>query len=226
MGKKRLFFIITDQPQGHRGQVFKRCYQGLASLVLGILLFGAKPASAQVSSNEINYFSPCRQVYDDRDRLACYDELYDQAVRAANPQADSARLMEENRRMREELARIRGQSGGVAPVTTRSGVDDYGRSEPYITKRDKADDFGTKKPYVVEGEDGKEELIGRIASLQKTNTGWIVILEEGQGWKQMVSKRYALREGQEVRIYPTRWGESYRLSVVDTAGYIQVERIQ
>ena len=209
-------------------------------------------APAQISSVEINYFSRCRQLYDERDRLACYDGLYDQAVRAADPEADAARLREENRRMREELARIRG--GSVTPADEPSG--NYRRRESYpaaastgtyrsrtpVQTDSRADNFGIRDssassgrtggssredaPRLVTGDDGEEELIGRIAELQRGQNGWIVTLEHGQVWRQMNTKRYALREGQEVRIYPTRWGDSYRLSVVDGAGFIQVERIE
>ena len=216
---------MTVHPLRHKKSFQDLSYREVIFLLLGCILFVPVPVSAQVSSVEINYFSRCRQVYDERDRLACYDDLYDRALRAANPQAAADRLMEENRRMREELARIRSRTGS-APVRSDSRADDFGRNEPYRVKRNEADDFGREEPYVVKGDDGEAELIGRIASLQKTNTGWIVILEQGQVWRQMVSKRYDLHEGQEVRIYPTRWGDSYRLTAADTSGFIQVQRIE
>lgn len=192
---------------------------------------------AQVSSNEINYFSRCRTIRDVQERATCYDELYDRAVRAVTPQSHGSRLKEENRRMREELARIRGQTGS-APSRDQTGPYGNNASSPAgartpvyssnapSSRETRAEDFGKDEPYVVKGENGKEELIGRIASLQKCPTGWVVTLEKGQVWRQMLSKHYLLREGQQVRIYPTMWGKAYRLSVLDGPGYIQVERVQ
>jgi hypothetical protein len=53
-----------------------------------------------------------------------------------------------------------------------------------------------------------------------------ISLENGQVWRQSPAKRYPLRVGQEVRIYSTRWGDSFRLSATELNGYIQVERIE
>ena len=41
----------------------------------------------------------------------------------------------------------------------------------------------------------------------------------------MISKRYPLEVGDEVRIYSTRWGSSFRLSAERVGSYIQVERV-
>lgn len=78
---------------------------------------------------------------------------------------------------------------------------------------------------MVDGEDGAE-LVGTVAGLEQLGPNlWVVTLEGGQQWRQMLSKRYALQVGDEVRIYSTRWGSSYRLSADRLSGYIQVERI-
>lgn len=222
------------------------------ALMLVSLVTGPVGVFAQVSSNEINYFSSCRGIMDDKARVSCYDELYDRAVRAVTPRNDNARMMDENRRMREELARIRERTGATT-ATDRSATysrreyypasnspreysrtthppesdrtEQFGLNESYPPSG-RADNFGRDEPRVVKGNNGKEELIGRIASLQKGQNGWIITLEHGQVWRQMLSKRFQLREGQEVRIYPTMWGKSYRLALVDGAGFIQVERIR
>lgn len=88
------------------------------------------------------------------------------------------------------------------------------------------DDFGREQARIVQADDGKDELIDTVAALQQLGPNlWIITLESGQRWQQMLSKRYALQAGDEVRIYPTRWGSSFRLSVERLGGYIQVERI-
>ena len=208
------------------------------ALIPGVLMLLAAPAMlhAQVSSNEINYFSRCRDISEDQARLACYDDLYDRAVGAARPRSNTDRMMEENRRMREELARIRQQTGGTAinqnqpysraesyPSANRAGV--YNQNKP-APVRSNAEDFGKKQPLVVKGDNGKEELFDRIKELRKIPNGWIVTLESGQVWRQMYSKKYNLEVGQQVKISPTMWGDAYRMSVSKLGSFIQVERIQ
>ena len=211
------------------------------ALIPGVLMLLAAPAMlhAQVSSNEINYFSRCRDIREAEARLACYDELYDRAVRAVTPGNDPDRLMDENRRMREELARIRQQTG-PGPATDETGG--YSRNTPsYPAAGDRAatfgsspparavtraEDFGKKVPDVVKDEEGRDVLFDRIAALQKSQSGWVVTLDSGQVWRQMYTKRYNLREGQQVKIEPTIWGNAYRLSVSKLGGFIQVERIK
>lgn len=208
-------------------------------LVLAAMLVVPTAVPAQVSSNEINYFSRCRDIREAQARLACYDDLYDRAVRAVTPRNDPDRLMDENRRMREELARIRQQTG-PGPASDETGnfrrntpsypaaqdrAADFGRprTAPAVTR---ADDFGKKEPTVVKGDNGKDELYDRIAALQKSQNGWVVTLDSGQVWRQMYTKRYNLHEGQEVKIAPTIWGDAYRLTVSKLGGFIQVERIK
>lgn len=90
------------------------------------------------------------------------------------------------------------------------------------------DDFGRRETAtrVIEGTDGKSELIDTITELEQLGPNlWLITLESGQTWTQMLSKRYALEEGDEVRIYTTRWGNSYRLSAPRIGGFIQVERV-
>lgn len=227
---------------------------GVLPYVLALVCLTAGPVlvSAQVSSNEINYFSRCRNITDERARVNCYDELYDRAVRAVTPRNDNNSLLDENRRMREELARIRENKGSAAASDQYGSYSrretypasntprEYSRSTPY-PESDRAEEFGLNEsspasgragqfgknePQVVVNDKGKEELIGRVTSLDKGPNGWIITLEHGQVWRQMISKRFQLREGQEVRIYPTMWGKSFRLTLVDGAGFIQVERIR
>ena len=91
-----------------------------------------------------------------------------------------------------------------------------------------AESFGRQQAgaRVVEGLDGKAELIDTVAELEQLGPNlWLIQLEGGQRWQQMLSKRYNLQEGDEVRIYPTRWGENFRLTAPRLSGYIQVERL-
>ena len=157
----------------------------------------------------------CRNITVDLARVACYDTLTDNAmqksgVRASAPEAESRtaprgydrQLLEKNRQMREELARLRQAEAGRA---ARSGTS--------------AQRSATNK-------NGDKVFYDRIKALRKVPDGWIIDLESGQVWRQMVNKRYELREGQEVKLSPTIWGDDYHLSVKELGGFIQVKRVR
>ena len=55
---------------------------------------------------------------------------------------------------------------------------------------------------------------------------YLITLDNGQVWRQTVPMSYRLREGAEVRLYPSQWGDGYRLTDDNLRGYIQVERVR
>jgi hypothetical protein len=94
-------------------------------------------------------------------------------------------------------------------------------------KEEEVQAFGKESARVVEADEGRQELHDRIASLRTAPTGrWIVTLASGQVWHQTVTGSYSLRTGMDVRIYPTRFGNGFRLQAQDLKGFIQVERIK
>jgi hypothetical protein len=112
----------------------------------------------------------------------------------------------------EVRARSRPQG---APTTGSAGTD-------------KLSTFGKESPArVVDTKDGGEELHDRVESLRTSPAGnWILTLESGQVWQQSIPGSYNLRKGHEVRIYPSKWGNTYRLSAKELNGFIQVQRIK
>ena len=69
------------------------------------------------------------------------------------------------------------------------------------------------------------EITGTIAALKEILPNeYLITLENGQIWRQTGSKRYPLQVGHHVRIYPTHWGNSFRLTAEKSKGFIQVER--
>jgi hypothetical protein len=88
--------------------------------------------------------------------------------------------------------------------------------------------FGKESPArVVDTEEGHEELHDRIEALRMNPPGrWIVTLASGQVWRQSFTGSYNLRKGMDVRIYRSKWGNSYRLSAQGLNGFIQVERVK
>lgn len=72
-----------------------------------------------------------------------------------------------------------------------------------------------------------EELVAMVAGVREFAPGQLTVtLANGQVWRQTRAERYNLREGHEVRIYPTRWGNNFRMSAKGLGGFIQVERVE
>jgi hypothetical protein len=71
------------------------------------------------------------------------------------------------------------------------------------------------------------EILSTIADVRETRPNtYLVTLENGQIWRQMRPKWYPMRPGQAVRLYPTTWGNAYRLTAEELNSFIQVERVR
>jgi hypothetical protein len=71
------------------------------------------------------------------------------------------------------------------------------------------------------------EIVSTIVDVRETRSNTsLVTLDNGQIWRQMQPKWYPMRPGQAVRLYPTSWGNSYRLTAEDLNSFIQVERVR
>lgn len=82
-------------------------------------------------------------------------------------------------------------------------------------------------PQRAEKDPGVPELAATISELRESVPDrFLITLDNGQVWRQMTSKKYRLEVGQQVRIYPTQWGDAFRLTVEELRGFIQVERIR
>lgn len=97
-------------------------------------------------------------------------------------------------------------------------------SEP--TEAQRLEEFG-RGPRVVINENGEDELNDVVVELLMAKPNmWLIRLESGQVWNQVHPKRLNLREGDVVRIYPTGWGDNFRLETARLSGYIQVLRVE
>ncbi len=191
----------------------KFAVSGLLSLVL-------LPASVQCFAQAAT-LSDCQSIQDRLARYACYDK-WDSASgtvrqaapapRAATPRApepadDASEFGRASNRAAAPEAPPAAATASAAPAT----MDNFGRNQ--------------SNARLVDGEEGSE-LIDTVASLEQRGPNlWVVTLASGQRWQQMISKRYPLEVGEEVRIYPTRWGSAFRLSSERTGSFIQVQRI-
>lgn len=73
----------------------------------------------------------------------------------------------------------------------------------------------------------QREVTSQVSALREIQPGRLeVTLANGQVWRQTSSDRYNLLVGHEVRVYPSGFGESFRLTATKVRGYIQVQRVR
>jgi hypothetical protein len=73
----------------------------------------------------------------------------------------------------------------------------------------------------------QRELTSTVAAVREIQPGRIeVTLENGQVWRQTNADRYDLLVGHEVKLYPTGFGQYFRLASTTLRGFIQVERVR
>ena len=126
--------------------------------------------------------------------------------------------------MQQNAAVNPGFQGNTSPGVTTQQQPAFSRP----TEQQRVDSFGLESQarVVSRGDDG-EELLDNIVDIDTYRPNMFEItLESGQIWRQMVPKRFALRKGDPVRIYPIRIGEDYRLTTARLEGFIQVKRVK
>lgn len=186
---------------------------------LSVLTGGNTAVIAAEVQNALTHvdISRCVDLAGSADRLACYDAAAAKARGAASAKSGG------------------GASGSVAAKTEQASPTEktpsaksFGKPvAPARTGDDDAATFGKTPAKVVKGADGQQELHATVAALKAAPQGgaWIITLSNGQVWRQTVPEPFNLKQGYAVRIYPSRWGTSYRLSTEQIHGFIQVERI-
>jgi hypothetical protein len=72
-----------------------------------------------------------------------------------------------------------------------------------------------------------QEFVATVTDLRQTvPNSYVITLDNGQVWRQTYAEWYPLRPGLKVRLRPSRWGGTFRLSADQHQGYIQVKRVR
>jgi len=177
--------------------------------------------------------SPCLDIISSIERLACFEEQANAAQgRGTSIPQQNLPVVSIPGNTRQQPA----QSPPQAPPQAPPQVEPRPAFEIQQEVAQEAESDSIPPADSVENSFGlpeeKEEaqvieLIARVAELKELGLNrYLITLENGQVWEQMQTRRFALSEGDEVRIYPTRWGSSYRLSSQSHKGYIQVQRLR
>lgn len=203
----------------------------LAGLLAAQLL---PPASADAQEGPAMVdIAPCMRLADDAARHACYDAL-GAAVRRALPEREPSSDPSPSSRAADQEdgeATVGADAGGGKEVP-ESALGRVNAAPENLEAARAVEAFGRDgrgSARVRANGAGEAELHDRVTGLREREPGrWLITLASGQVWYQTNSKRISMREGMEVRIYPSPLGGSYRLTRADGkgGGFIQVERVE
>ena len=213
---------------------------------LGVLV--TFPVVGFVQAQTQEDFLACAEFTDRVERVICLEEALEAATDTSEPAevADTETAVEDFGQAPEAavtvsedeesseggkgfLPRIRMPSIGGIFSRNRDEEESNVPEEPSADESAKAtpvESFGRERARVVENEDGREELRDVVTDIETYRNMLTITLASGQVWRQTHTRRFNLREGDEVRIYPSAWGESYRLETDRLNGFIQVGRVQ
>ena len=225
-------------------------YKSLGKFLLGIILLSFNSSS---SAQEVESFLACGEIPDRVERVLCLETALEQSASQEDdqPQAltDGASEASENRGNVRELEDFGRNQVSSDETSNIEEADDKGFKLPVIgnlfrrnrdedqeqdvalsedTSADRLENFGRgTSSKVIENAEGQEELIDVVTELTMAKPNmWLIRLASGQVWRQTHTRRYNLRKGDEVRIYPTQWGENYRLETERLSGFIQMVRVE
>lgn len=188
--------------------------------VCTLIALMAFQAQAQTAGVYVD-IGPCMAMESDEERYACYD-LLEAQIRAAQTREVSLPTVSIPRNTRQQQAPVNEVVDAVEDsANTVETIDGFGRESVSTTRNREA------SARVLETEEGDNELVDTVTNLdERIPNQWEITLASGQVWHQINSKRYRLREGMEVRIYPSPFGGSFRLTAANVNGFIQVRRVQ
>ena len=176
---------------------------------------------------------PCLDIVSAIERLTCFEEQANAALHNGTSSSQNlpvVTIQNNTRQFQEQSPQL--ASREVHDLSASKGIQEQAQEmenvlNPMSKNTEINFDIAGQKVNGRTGKTQANELIARVAKLQELNRNrFRITLENGQVWEQMETRRFVLDEGEEIRIYPTRWGNSYRLSSLSHRGFIQVQRIR
>ena len=219
----------------------------VSAAVATLLLCGLPVASAQDTDEVLVEVGECIEIEAPVERLACFAAQVEQAltereasaasqdanedqqpgadtnVAAAEAEAErtAAAAEAEAERAAEAEARV------AAAAEVQAEADDLNWFERRRARRAARAAEREAEERAEAAEAAANEIHATITALRERGpNSWLITLDNGQMWDQVRPQWYPLRPGQQVRLYPTNWGSSYRLSEIGRGGYIQVQRVR
>lgn len=211
-------------------------------------IFALLLTSALVQAQEVDKFIACAEIRDRVARVICLEEALDEVTR--QEEVSASEEQDSQISAVESFGEASGKNVGVTEVEENTERRSFFRLPKIgnIFRRDESEvAAGTPEVVGIESEAGQAEQLaefGRQSRIVVNEAGenelndvvvelvmarpdqWLVKLASGQVWRQTHPRRLNLREGDAVRIYPTSWGENYRLETERLSGFIQVLRLE
>lgn len=179
---------------------------GLACLLV------ATTSNAQPAESVNVDVAACLELETRTEQLACYEARVDETLRTRESGdgsgAPASTASTSNR-----------TSGPATSTDDRRESREPEQAQPGIPLFGRAEDTAS--------ESGADEIVAKVVRLREMEpNAYIIYLDNDQVWRQNRPRRYALQEGAEVRLRPTQWGSSYRLTDPHLGSFIQVERVR
>lgn len=169
----------------------------------GSAIAGSPASFAQAAGDLFIEVGECIELESTNERLACFERRVDAALTEQSGGEREANVPGVQSARDDSAANGAPSSHDASPADTPTVVEEAEQSEQ------------------------SEQIVSRIVALdERLPNAYVITLENGQTWRQVRSERYPLRVDHHVRIYPTRWGNSYRLTTEESRGFIQVERVR
>ena len=193
---------------------------GIAAASVAALAIGGRiePARAQQEGRPVTVeVSQCLEIESPEERLACFEKSVDTAIQQGSaPPAPAPSPATATAPAPTPEAPTPATATAPAPAAATAPAPASASDYPPIA--------GSQRAAPAES---RPDIVSTIVELRETvPNAYMITLANGQVWRQMRPKIYRLRVGHAVRIYPTHWGTSYRLTVEELRSYIQVERVQ
>jgi hypothetical protein len=202
----------------------------------GVAVLG--PAYAQENGKVMIDVADCIKLDAPEARLACYESRVaavfgERAAQAAARPAPSSPVTAAPIRTPEPALAATAvppaipASPPAAPRTVSAAPASATAATEPVQPRDYRQNRREEDERAAAAAASANDFTSRVQELHEVlPNAWQITLENGQVWRQTVSKHYELRPGAQVRIYGTRWGSASRLSADTINGYIQVERVR
>jgi hypothetical protein len=200
-----------------------RALQPVVAATILILTGMPGPALGQNQGGTVTVdVARCLELESAEARLACFGAEVDEVLDERSPSGpEVASGADETIEAKPPTAR-RPEAVGRAAAAP-AAEETPGRRESRLLPNTEP---AATQPARDSGAESGEFFCTIVDMRERLPNAYVIRLDNGQIWEQTEPKRYPLRPGLEVRIYPTRWGSRYRLTGIETGGNIQVRRVE
>lgn len=178
---------------------------------------------AQTQDRVLVDVAACLELKTREAQLECYESQVSDELRQRRVESG---VEEPETVSSADAATTRAEPAREASASSLTETDRSERDEPSASDNNRTREVAAGRPETDTNET-EDEIVATVTSLRELEPNtFMIYLDNDQVWRQNRPKTYPLRVGAEVRLRPTRWGTSYRLTDPNLASFIQVERVR